>query len=99
MSVVPEGKDGDQSLPIALTLISAEQANKLVAEAIDCRDAALSEAGPSAAGSQPKTMMFIQSVTATNYGANLPSARFIPLDRAPKAHARFSTFLQNAAKK
>ena len=99
LSIVPEGRDGEQMLPIALKLISAEQANKLAADAVDCRDAALSEAGPSAAGSQPKTMMFIQGVTATNYGANLPHARFIPLDPAPKAHARFSKFLQDAAKK
>jgi hypothetical protein len=101
LSVVPEGKDGEQSLPIALKLISAEQANNLLGEFVACRDAAIREAGdaPYPTGSQIKTWMSFQGVTATNYGANLPGARFIPLDRAPKAHARFTTFLQNAAKK
>src|SRR5688572_19983531 len=44
LSVAPEGLDGPQMLPVALKLISAEQAKKLVEEAVACRDAAVSEA-------------------------------------------------------
>jgi len=99
LSVVPEGRDGEQKLPVARKLVSAEQAGKLLEEAVACRDAALSEAGSNAADSRPKTWMFLQSQTATNYGANLAKARSIPLDRAPKAHERFRKLLHECARK
>jgi hypothetical protein len=101
LSVVRAGKDDEQKLPLALKLISAEQANKILGEFVACRDAALQEAGhaPYPAGSKLKTWMFFQTVTAINNGENIDHGRSIPLDRAPKAHARFSKFLQeNGAK-